>query len=122
MNLKKKNQKKSKRTQQHSLHSSLFILLTGFTVDCIVEEGKCRCCKHDCGKGGQEQCPQQGADRDGMWEDKENKELKLSLWTNKVSRFRWDEKKSWFTDVVLTEKVHRWKEESHQACEKDEQR
>src|ERR1700674_308533 len=122
MNLKKKNQKKSKGTQQHSLHSSLFILLTGFIIDCIVEEGKCRCCKHDCGKGGREQCPQQSADGDGMWENKENEELKLSLWTNKVSEFRWDEKKSWLTDVVLTEKVHQWKEETCQACEKDKQR
>jgi hypothetical protein len=57
-----------------------------------------------------------------MWEDKKNEELKLSLWTDKVSGFRWDEKKSWLTDVVLTEKVHQWEEETHQACEKDEQR
>jgi hypothetical protein len=57
-----------------------------------------------------------------MWEDKENEELKLSLWTNKVSGFRWDEKKLWLTDVVLIKKVHQWKEETCQACEKDEQR
>ena len=57
-----------------------------------------------------------------MWENKENEELKLSLWTNKVSGFRWDEKKSWLTDVVLTEKVHQWEEEPRQACEKDKQR
>jgi hypothetical protein len=32
--------------------------------------------------------------------------------TNKASRFRWDEKRSWSIDGALMEKAHQWEEEA----------
>jgi hypothetical protein len=39
---------------------------------------------------------------------------------NKVSEFRWDEKKSWPIDGALTEKARQREEEAPQAREEDE--
>jgi protein SMG6 len=41
---------------------------------------------------------------------------------NKVSGFRWDEKRSWSIDGALAEKAHQWVEEARQACEEEERR
>lgn len=41
---------------------------------------------------------------------------------NKVSGFRWDEKKSWSIGGALAEKAHQWEEEARQAREEEERR
>jgi hypothetical protein len=81
--------------------------------------------------------PAEAMDGDGMWEDEnENEKPKPSratlawrraLWAgvkiaNKVSGFRWDEKKSWSIDGALAEKARRWEEEARQAREEEERR
>jgi protein SMG6 len=81
--------------------------------------------------------PAEAMDGDSMWEDdEENEKPKLSratlvwqraLWAgmkiaNRVSGFRWDEKRSWSIDGVLTEKARRWEEEARQAREEEERR
>jgi hypothetical protein len=75
---------------------------------------------------------------DGMWEDDldESEKPKPSwatlawrraMWaslkiSNKVSGFRWDEKKAWWVDGMLAEKARQWEEEARQAREEDERR
>ncbi len=78
------------------------------------------------------------AEADGMWEEDvvENEKPKPSratlawrraLWAgmkiaDKVSGFRWDEKRSWWVDGALAEKARRWEEEARQAHEEEERR
>jgi protein SMG6 len=81
--------------------------------------------------------PAEAMDGDGMWEDDEENEKpkpsratlawRRALWAgmkiaNKVSGFRWDEKKSWSIDGALAEKARRWEEEARQAREEEERR
>src|SRR5258708_11237295 len=78
------------------------------------------------------------AEADGMWEEDvvENEKPKPSratlawrraLWAgmkiaDKVSGFRWDEKRSWWVDGALAEKARGWEEEARQAHEEEERR
>jgi protein SMG6 len=81
--------------------------------------------------------PAEAVDGDGMWEDEEENEKpkqsratlawRRALWAgmkiaNKVSGFRWDEKKSWSIDGALAEKARQWEEEARQAREEEERR
>jgi hypothetical protein len=82
--------------------------------------------------------PVETADGDGMWEDDlgENEKHKPSratlawrrtMWAsvkiaNKVSGFRWDEKRSWWIDGALADKARQWEEEARQAREEEERR
>jgi hypothetical protein len=72
---------------------------------------------------------------DSMWEDDldENEKPKPSratlawrrtMWaslkiSNKVSGFRWDEKRAWWIDGVLAEKARQWEEEARLAREEE---
>jgi protein SMG6 len=80
------------------------------------------------------------AEADGMWEDDEKNDKnekpkpsratlawRRALWAgskiaDKVSGFRWDEKRSWWIDGALAEKARRWEEEARQAHEEEERR
>jgi hypothetical protein len=42
--------------------------------------------------------------------------------TDKVSGFRWDEKRSWSIDGALAEKARQWVEEARHAREEEERR
>ena len=81
--------------------------------------------------------PAEAMDGDGMWEDEDENEKpkpsratlawRRALWAgmkiaNKVSGFRWDEKRSWSIDGALAEKALRWEEEARKAREEDERR
>jgi protein SMG6 len=81
--------------------------------------------------------PAEAMDGDGMWEDDEESEKskpcratlawRRALWAgmkiaNKVSGFRWDEKRSWSIDGALAEKARQWEEEARQAREEEERR
>jgi hypothetical protein len=84
--------------------------------------------------------PAEASDGDGMWEDdqeeKENEKPKPSratlawrrtMWASmkiadKVSGFRWDEKRTWWIDGALAKKARLWEEEARQAREEEERR
>ena len=82
--------------------------------------------------------PAEASDGDGMWEDdqEENEKPKSSratlawrrtMWASmkiadKVSGFRWDEKRTWWIDGALAKKARQWEEEARQTREEEERR
>ena len=82
--------------------------------------------------------PAEASDGDGMWEDdqQENEKPKprratlawrRTMWASmkiadRVSGFRWDEKRTWWIDGALKEKSRQWEEETRQAREEEERR